>query len=84
MQELVGYIVDGAMVFLKAEWKVLSVFVLFVAVLLAYSGIIHEVNGKEIHLSWIISIAFIIGVVFSAIVGYIGMKVVTKANVRTT
>jgi K(+)-stimulated pyrophosphate-energized sodium pump len=84
MQELAGYIADGAMAFLKAEWKVLSIFVIFAAALLAYSGTIHEVNGKEIHSSWIISIAFIIGAVFSATAGYIGMKVATKANVRTT
>jgi K(+)-stimulated pyrophosphate-energized sodium pump len=84
MQELAGYIADGAMAFLKAEWKVLSYFVVFVAILLAYSGTIHEVNGKEIHSHWIISIAFIIGAVFSATAGYIGMKVATKANVRTT
>ncbi|MBN8703742.1 MAG: sodium-translocating pyrophosphatase [Bacteroidetes bacterium] len=84
MQELAGYIADGAMAFLKAEWKVLSVFVLFAAILLAYSGTIHEINGKPIHSSWIISIAFIIGAVFSATAGYIGMKVATKANVRTT
>jgi K(+)-stimulated pyrophosphate-energized sodium pump len=84
MQELAGYIADGAMAFLKAEWKVLSIFVLFVSVLLAYSGTIHEINGKEIHSSWIIAIAFIIGAVFSATAGYIGMRVATKANVRTT
>ena len=84
MQELAGYIADGAMAFLKAEWKVLSIFVVFAAALLAYSGTIHEINGKEIHSSWIISIAFIIGAVFSATAGYIGMKVATKANVRTT
>ena len=84
MQELAGYIADGAMAFLKAEWRVLSIFVVFAAALLAYSGTIHEVNGKEIHSSWIISIAFIIGAVFSATAGYIGMKVATKANVRTT
>jgi K(+)-stimulated pyrophosphate-energized sodium pump len=84
MQELAGYIADGAMAFLKAEWKVLSIFVLFAAILLAYSGTIHEVNGKPIHSSWIISISFIIGAVFSATAGYIGMKVATKANVRTT
>ncbi len=84
MKELAGYIADGAMAFLKAEWKVLSVFVLFAAALLAYSGTIHEINGKEIHGSWIIAIAFIIGAVFSATAGYIGMKVATKANVRTT
>ena len=84
MQELAGYIADGAMAFLKAEWKVLSIFVAFAAALLAYSGTIHEVNGKAIHSSWIISISFIIGAVFSATAGYIGMKVATKANVRTT
>jgi K(+)-stimulated pyrophosphate-energized sodium pump len=84
MQELAGYIAKGAMAFLKAEWKVLSIFVVFAAALLAYSGTVHEVNGKEIHSSWIISIAFIIGAVFSATAGYIGMKVATKANVRTT
>src|SRR5665647_165147 len=75
MQELAGYIADGAMAFLKAEWKVLSIFVVFAATLLAYSGTIHEVNGKEIHSSWIICIAFIIGAVFSATAGYIGMTV---------
>lgn len=84
MTELAGYIADGAMAFLKAEWKVLSIFVAFAAALLAYSGTIHEVNGKVIHSSWIISISFIIGAVFSATAGYIGMKVATKANVRTT
>src|ERR1700758_848087 len=72
------------MAFLKAEWKVLSIFVVFAAALLAYSGTVHEVNGIHIHSSWIIAIAFIIGAVFSATAGYIGMKVATKANVRTT
>ncbi len=84
MRQLAGYIADGAMAFLKAEWKVLAIFVVLAAILLAYSGSIHEVNGREIHSSWIISIAFIIGAVFSATAGYIGMKVATKANVRTT
>lgn len=84
MQELAGYIADGAMAFLKAEWRVLSIFVVFTAALLAYSGTIHEVNGKELHGSWIIAISFIIGAIFSATAGYIGMKVATKANVRTT
>ncbi|MEO5909361.1 MAG: sodium-translocating pyrophosphatase [Pelobium sp.] len=84
MTELAGYIADGAMAFLKAEWKVLSIFVLFAGALLAYSGTIHEVNGKEIHSSWIISIAFVIGAVLSAFAGYIGMRAATKANVRTT
>jgi K(+)-stimulated pyrophosphate-energized sodium pump len=81
MQGLAGHIADGAMAFLKAEWKVLSIFVLFTAVLLAYSG---AIGGKEIHSSWLICIAFIVGAVFSATAGFIGMKVATKANVRTT
>ncbi len=84
MQTLAGYIADGAMAFLKAEWRVLSIFVVFTAALLAYSGTIHEVNGVVMHSSWIIAVAFIIGAVFSATAGYIGMKAATKANVRTT
>jgi len=84
MQELAGYIADGAMAFLKAEWKVLSIFAAFTAALLAYSGSITEINGVALHSSWIISISFIIGAVFSAFAGYIGMKAATKANVRTT
>jgi K(+)-stimulated pyrophosphate-energized sodium pump len=84
MQELAGHIADGAMAFLKAEWRVLSIFVVITAALLAYSGTVHSVNGKEIHSSWVICIAFIIGAVFSATAGFIGMKVATKANVRTT
>lgn len=84
MQELAGYIADGAMAFLKAEWKILGIFAILAAALLAYSGTVTEVNGQEIHSSWIISISFIIGAVFSATAGYIGMKSATKANVRTT
>ena len=84
MQELAGYIADGAMAFLKAEWRVLSIFVLITAALLAYSGTIHEIGGRQIHSHWIIAVAFIVGAVFSATAGFIGMKVATKANVRTT
>ncbi len=84
MQELAGHIADGAMAFLKAEWRVLSIFVVITAALLAYSGTIHEVNGRQIHSHWVIAAAFVIGAVFSATAGFIGMKVATKANVRTT
>src|SRR6476661_5763257 len=84
MQELAGHIADGAMAFLKAEWRVLSIFVVITAALLAYSGTVHSVNGREIHSSWVICIAFIMGAVFSATAGFIGMRVATKANVRTT
>ena len=84
MKELAGHIADGAMAFLKAEWKVLGIFVIITAALLAYSGTVHEINGREIHSSWVICVAFIFGAVFSATAGFIGMKVATKANVRTT
>lgn len=84
MKELAGYIADGAMAFLKAEWRILSFFVLVAGALLAYSGSVQEINGRVMHSSWIIAIAFVIGAVFSALAGYIGMKAATKANVRTT
>ncbi|RZL13461.1 MAG: sodium-translocating pyrophosphatase, partial [Pedobacter sp.] len=77
-------IADGAMAFLKAEWRVLSIFVLFAGALLAYSGTLTEIHGRPIHSSWIISISFVIGAVLSATAGYIGMRSATKANVRTT
>lgn len=83
MQELASYIARGAMAFLKAEWKILTYFAIIVAILLAYSGTIHEVNGIKIHSHWLIAVAFIIGAVSSALAGYIGMSIATKANVRT-
>ncbi len=79
MQELAGYIADGAMAFLKAEWKILSYFVVIAAILLAWSGTIEGANSSPV-----IAIAFIIGAVSSALAGYIGMRIATKANVRTT
>lgn len=83
MQELSGYIARGAMAFLKAEWRILSYFAIIVALLLAYGGTIHEVNGIKIHSHWLIAVSFIIGAVSSAFAGYIGMNIATKANVRT-
>ena len=84
MQNLANKIAAGSMAFLKAEWKVLSYFAIIAAALLAYSGTIHEVNGIEIHSHWIISVAFLIGAFLSALAGYFGMRIATKANVRTT
>lgn len=77
MQEISKYIADGAMAFLKAEWKILGYFVAIVAVLL---GVMATANPKS---HWSISIAFILGAVFSATAGYIGMRIATKSNVRT-
>lgn len=79
MKELAGYIAKGAMAFLKAEWKVLSYFVIIAAILLFWSGTIPKANSSPV-----IAIAFIIGAVLSALAGYIGMNIATKANVRTT
>jgi K(+)-stimulated pyrophosphate-energized sodium pump len=79
MNRLAGYIAKGAMAFLKAEWKVLGYFTVVAAILLAWSGTL--LGDKS---SPVIAIAFIIGAVLSALAGYIGMNVATKANVRTT
>ena len=78
MQRLSGYIADGAMAFLKAEWKVLGYFAAIASILLAYSGTLVETS------SWVIAISFLIGAFTSALAGYIGMNIATKANVRTT
>jgi K(+)-stimulated pyrophosphate-energized sodium pump len=77
MKEISNYIAEGAMAFLKAEWKVLGYFVVIVAVLLA----VMSFANPNSH--WSIAVAFIIGAVFSATAGYIGMKIATKSNVRT-
>lgn len=77
MKEISTYIAEGAMAFLKAEWKILGYFVVIVGILL---GVMAQANP---HSHWSIAIAFALGAVFSATAGYIGMKVATKANVRT-
>jgi len=77
MTTIAGYIADGAVAFLKAEYKVLALFGLLAGVFLFYLG---STSGNS---SPIIVIAFLIGAVFSALAGFIGMKIATKANVRT-
>ncbi len=78
MRTLAGYIADGAMAFLRAEWKILTYFAIIAAVLLAYSGTLVETSSP------VIAISFLIGAFTSAFAGYIGMNIATKANVRTT
>jgi K(+)-stimulated pyrophosphate-energized sodium pump len=78
MVELSNYIAKGAMAFLKAEWIILAYFAAGAAILLAWSGTLVETSSP------VIALSFIIGAVFSATAGYIGMNVATKANVRTT
>ena len=77
MKEIAKYIADGAMAFLKAEYKVLSYFVIIVALLLAVMSMGNENSSP------VIGLAFIMGAIFSALAGFIGMRVATKANVRT-
>ena len=78
MATLAGYIADGAMAFLRAEWKVLSYFVVVAGILLAYSGTTVHTSSP------IIAVSFIVGAFLSAFAGFLGMRIATKANVRTT
>ena len=79
MNQLAGYIADGAMAFLRAEWKILSYFVVVAGILLAWSGT--TVGNKS---SPVIVVSFVIGAFLSAFAGYLGMRIATKSNVRTT
>ncbi|WP_313717586.1 sodium/proton-translocating pyrophosphatase, partial [Kaistella carnis] len=77
MKEIAGHISDGAMAFLKAEYKIMGYFVIIVAVLLALMG---ATNANS---HWTIGISFVLGAILSALAGFIGMKIATKSNVRT-
>jgi len=78
MARIANNIADGAMSFLKAEYKILSLFVSAVAVLLFFKG------QTEAGSNGMVALSFIVGAICSALAGFIGMKVATKANVRTT
>jgi K(+)-stimulated pyrophosphate-energized sodium pump len=77
MIEISNNIKEGAIAFLKTEYKVLFLFVIIMSVILGLSN-----SGKE-NSSWLISVSFIVGAVSSALAGYLGMVAATKANVRT-
>ena len=78
MVELAGYIAEGAMAFLRAEWKILTYFAIVAAIVLGFSGTLVETSSP------VIAVSFIIGAILSATAGYFGMNIATKANVRTT
>ena len=78
MQKLAGYIKEGAMAFLKAEYRMLAIFVVIAGILLGVVSMMVETTH------WFIVIAFVIGATFSAVAGNIGMRIATDANVRTT
>ena len=77
MKKIAKHIADGALAFLKAEYRALSIFVVLVAVLLGVLA-----NPETSH--WLIAVAFVLGAFLSAFAGFLGMRVATKANVRTT
>ena len=77
MKEISTYIAEGAMAFLKAEYKILTYFVIIGALLL---GVMGYMNSSS---HWSIAVAFVLGAFFSALAGFVGMKIATKANVRT-
>jgi K(+)-stimulated pyrophosphate-energized sodium pump len=78
MARIASHISEGAMAFLRAEYKTLSIFVIIVAILLSYQGAVTEGS------SYMIALSFIVGAICSGLAGFIGMKVATNANVRTT
>ena len=77
MKQIGASIADGAMAFLKAEYRVLAIFVIIVACLLAFAA---NSSGD----SWLVSISFLVGALASGLAGFLGMRVATKANNRTT
>jgi len=78
MTEISQHIREGAIAFLKTEYKVLVLFVIVVALLLALS------NFSQSNSSWLIAVSFVTGAVTSALAGFLGMISATKSNVRTT
>ena len=82
VEELQKYIHEGAMTFLIREYKLIIPFVIGVAALLAILGFIPALKGAE-GVGWQAAICFVIGGVFSATAGWIGMAIATKANART-
>ncbi|MEE2959406.1 MAG: sodium-translocating pyrophosphatase [Myxococcota bacterium] len=78
MREISGHIREGAMAFLNREYRVLAVFALFVAVLLAAANWNSEASHP------LVALAFLMGALFSGAAGYFGMRIATAANVRTT
>ncbi len=77
MIRIAGHTADGAMAFLKAEYRVLAFFVVIIAILLGIQGSVTEGSSP------LIALSFIVGALCSGLAGFIGMKVATKANVRT-
>ena len=78
MSEIAQHIHEGALAFLSAEYRILAIFVVVAGALLGLVSAMVETTH------WFIVVAFVIGAVFSALAGNIGMRIATQANVRTT
>lgn len=78
MKRIAKNIADGAMSFLKTEYRILAMFVVALAILLYFKG------SNEAGSNGFVAVSFVIGAICSALAGFIGMKAATKANVRTT
>ena len=78
MEKIGANIAEGAMSFLKAEYRVLTIFVIIVAVILGFA------NKGNTNSSALVALSFITGALTSALAGFLGMRVATKANNRTT
>tara|TARA_B110000285_G_scaffold29518_1_gene29900 strand:+ start:50 stop:2323 length:2274 start_codon:yes stop_codon:yes gene_type:complete len=78
MKEIAEHIYEGALAFLKAEYRLLTFFVIGASIVLA--GVAYFIPST----TYMIIVAFVIGAIFSALAGNMGMKIATKTNVRTT
>jgi len=76
MKKIASFITEGALAFLKAEYKVLSIFVISLAILLVFTA-------QSDTSSPLVALSFVVGAICSGLAGFIGMKIATKANVRT-
>jgi len=80
MKDIGKWIADGAMAFLAAEYRVLAIFVVAVAILL---GVTNSMVGEEQNTNGLIALSFVLGAICSGLAGYFGMKTATQANIRT-
>ncbi|MBX2890582.1 MAG: sodium-translocating pyrophosphatase [Saprospiraceae bacterium] len=78
MKGIAKNIADGAMAFLKAEYRILAIYVAVATALLVWLSTLVTTSH------WLIGVSFIIGSLFSVLAGYTGMRIATQANVRTT
>jgi len=83
MKEISKYVEEGAMAYLKQQYKVVGIFFIVLFFLLGFIAWILPLIIKERWLSGFVPVAFITGGFFSGLAGFIGMKIATKANCRT-